>query len=44
VVTVSGSVGWLGKRTSRLMFWATARKNYSRTNFVRRKRKRRSPI
>ena len=38
-------VGWLRKRTNRLMFCAAAaRKNCSRTNFNRRRRRRRSPI
>src|SRR6266850_1632599 len=40
-----GVIGWLRKRTSRLTFRAAAaRKNCSRTNFIRRKRRRRSPI
>src|SRR5439155_1179510 len=38
-------VTWLRKRTSRLIFCAAAaRKNCSRTNFILRKRRRRSPI
>jgi hypothetical protein len=38
--TEEGVIGWLRKRTSRLMFWATAaRKNCSRTNFSLRRRK-----
>ena len=43
--TASGSVGWLRNRTSRLMFCAAAtRKNCSRANFIRRNRRRRSPV
>ena len=44
-VAISGVGLLLRNRTKRFMFWATAaRKNCSRTNFNRRRRRRRSPI